>query len=271
MTTLPLSPQLLDTFRSLSVKKRQGVLEIISPDREYELTFFEGKIIHADRVDQSFIQFIASKVKSVSNLLSTELESVGRGEQITRLLQLTELELPKLIELKKSYDRETLSFLAEEHSFSFDFRTKIVRCPEGLSLDLSPGHYLLDLLEAMAIPEEVAKADVEHSSKLLVSAEGTVHLDSPALMVSPAVQNIAKAKVAKTATRKVRKHRRRPPRAGRFKELSEPKKHALKSILKLSGEQALMGVKLMLILILSLVAPKFLSDWCQILYSFLVL
>jgi len=271
MTALPLSPGLLDTFRSLSVKKRQGVLEIISPDREYELTFFEGKIIHADRVDQSFIQFLTGKVKSVSSLLSNELESVGRGEQITRLLQLTELELPKLIELKKAYDRETLAYLAEESSFSFDFRTKIVRCPEGLSLDLSPGHYLLDLLEGNVLAEEGISSELAEPAKISVTNGEVVRENTPTILATTAVKEPVLPQVAKVPARKTTKRRRRPPRAGRFKDSAPSKKHKLLGALKLNADQALMGVKLTLILLLSLFAPGFLSEWSQTLYAFLAL
>jgi hypothetical protein len=274
MSLLPLSPELLDTFRSLSVKKRQGVLEIISANREYELTFFEGKIIHADRVDQSFIQFLSEQVKSLSSLFSSELENVGRGEQITRLLQLTELELPKLIEFKKAYDRETLSYLAEETNFSFDFRTKIVRCPEGLSLELSPGHYILDLLEKMGTAEEMSQPPAE-TAKLTINTESVVSLERPqAAIAATTVPDVVQPAVQKEASTKIKRNKkktRRPPRAGRFKEASSGKKKGYSSILKLNPEQMLMGIKLTLILLLSLFAPGFLSDWSHTLYSFLVL
>jgi len=272
MNVLPLSPDLLDTFRSLSVKKRQGVLEIISPEREYELTFYEGKIIHADRIDQSFIQFLTGKVKSISSKLSSELENVGRGEQITRLLQLTELELPKLIELKKAYDRETLSYLADEHSFSFDFRTKIVRCPEGLSLELSPGHYLLDLLETMASTEEASQAAVPETAKITICSEGIVNGEKKTVITSTVVDQTPQPNVTRTRIKRSHKKKhRRPPRAGRFKVTPISNKEKLIGALKLNADQALMGVKLTLILILALSAPAFLASWSQTVFAFLVL
>lgn len=274
MTALPFSPELLDTFRSLSVKKRQGVLEIISPNREYELTFFEGKIIHADRIDQSFIQFLSEKVRSVSSLFSNELESVGRGEQITRLLQLTELELTKLIDYKKAYDLETLSYLADETSFSFDFRTKIVRCPEGLSLELSPGHYILNLLEGMAAAEEASQPAPAETAKLRISTDSGVSLERPAELIAIAVEEVVPTVVKKTPTKKhnrSKKRHRKPPRTGRFRVSQSPGKKNYFGALKLNAEQALMGVKLTLILLLALFAPGFLSNWSQTLYSFLVL
>jgi hypothetical protein len=256
MNDLPLTHELFDTLRSLSLKRRQGVLEVVCAKSEYELTFFDGKIIHADRLEHPFIDYLAEELGTEFSR-SKELSTVGRGEQIAKLLQLTGLGFDKLAELKKGYDRQTLHCLSSESHFSFDFRTKIVRCPDGLGLDLSPGHYMLDILERRLEPQVLTRVRVESGAEITPEISPQV-LPPVTLLESE----------SKTAPRRKKKMggKKRPPKVGRFKSSPSSQRRGGGRI---GPGQVLMCFKLCLILVLVMAGPGFIQNWVSILGGFL--
>ena len=88
MNDLPLTHELFDTLRSLSLKRRQGVLEVVCAKSEYELTFFDGKIIHADRLEHPFIDYLAEELGTEFSR-SKELSTVGRLETVQSSLRMS--------------------------------------------------------------------------------------------------------------------------------------------------------------------------------------
>lgn len=254
MNELPLTPELCDSLRMLSLKRRQGVLEILSAEREYELTFLEGKIVHVDRLDQPYIDYLLKRLPSEERqkVSLAQCESLGRAETIAVIAEQTAVAPAKLIFLKKQYDRECLLLLGREKSCSFDFRTRIVRCESELSLDLSPGHFLLDLLESREMAQPLAHAPIPPQPAVLPN------------VTEPALNS--KEPVVK---RKKIQRRKRPARVGRWQKTTQ--RSNKKKRLQFSTDKILTGVKLAWFLSLVVVVPTFLVDWLQQLSLFLSL
>lgn len=243
MNQLPLTPELCESLRMLSLKKRQGVLEILSAEREYEVTLLEGQIVHVDRFDHSFLDYLIKCLPSEERSLvsSSELERLSRGEAIDVVAENTSIPRAKLLFLKKQYDRECLLLLGREKSCSFDFRTRIVRCEADLSLDLSPGHYLLDLLEA----REAA----------LVA--GVSPAPAPQTTVMPEVESSKPRAVVKRVRKKSR-----PAKVGRWSK-TKRKKQGRGAFHLPSAEKILQGLKMLWFLTLVIVTPAFFANWLR--------
>lgn len=255
---LPLTPDLCDSLRTLSLKRRQGILEILSPEREYELTFLDGRIIHADRLDTPLVEYLIRRLNDAQQglLNRQQLDELSRVELLDHLCNVLKIPAQKLLYLKKQYDRETLLLLAKEQSISCDFRAKIVRCPEELSLDLSPGHLLLDLLEAMEISQGSQPAQAGASSKIEEPVKEVIKPRPGLADVGGAVSTEAKrARIREPHRRKIR----RPKRIGRWKRKSQTSKK--KFSFSVRGEQLFIGVKLILYLTLVVTIPPYFNDW----------
>jgi len=256
------------------------VLEIVAPLREYELTFLEGRIIHADRLDIPLCDYLFEQLTDADKkqVNQERLRDSNKGDLLTRIIESTKLSIRELIAYKHEYDRDTLRLLAAERSISFDFRTKIIRCPEGLSLELSPGHYLLDLLEAAesGTAPTAAKPAPQHQAQAPAPAPKA---DAPAPTVLPIAASAspepepANPSKGKSPTRiRARRKPKRPPRVGRWNkhdEIAPPQaKKRKREKLAVSGNQMFLGVKLLLFLSLVVFAPPFLNDWVSTLIAF---
>jgi len=243
--SMPFTSELCESLRALSLKRRQGVLEILAPGREYELTFLDGKIVHADRLDTPLYEFIFKRLseKERSQVNLQEVEERGRAEALTYIEESAQISRQKLSFLKKQYDRETLLLLSKERSYSFDFRTRIVRCAEEISLGLSPGHFLLDLLEA----QEAGRSEKN---------------PEPAVMkeVVPVVEE------PKVEKKKPRRKSKRPPRVAKWKATSEARLKR-EQILEARNRseralnQLFISIKLLLFLAIVIFGPAFIVDW----------
>lgn len=172
-------PALSAAFRSLSHKKRQGVLEITFDDALVQLSFFEGKIVEVTKVDDSELMPICERLV-VSNRLNPKLLERLRGNDITvkqlhkYLTDKNQLSHEEFIAAKSAVELDVLHSLVQVNGGYFNFKPKLVKVDKELALSLHPGQLVLDFLE------------IEHDDERFYSLFGAFESDSQLRVVAGA-------------------------------------------------------------------------------------
>ena len=139
-------------LRTLSYKRRQGLLMIEREDKALALLIANGLIVGVDEEDRPITKAIVAKLR-----VAEKLDDQTARRLLQTPLSLTELydELveggivsPRSFKMAKSaYEKDTLHSLRNYEGGTYNFKPKIIKHEEELSLNFSPGQLALDMIE----------------------------------------------------------------------------------------------------------------------------
>ena len=143
---------LTNLFRSLSQKRRQGVLEISMNDSLLKIGFHNGKIVEVSKAGQTLDRAIAGRLKDAEMISKKLFDSIAEVElTVDQLYQLVESEGPvpknNFSSVKEACELDTLFELKNLNQGYYAFKPQIVQMSKNFGLNLPPGQVLLDLME----------------------------------------------------------------------------------------------------------------------------
>ncbi|MCC6954700.1 MAG: DUF4388 domain-containing protein [Deltaproteobacteria bacterium] len=171
----PATERLSNEFRAISTKRKHGVLVVDSETATFEIMFQHGKIVFVSRTDESVARQVCLRLVKAGYLDEDFLDATFADdrplEQLSEILvgeQLVSHDV--LLQAITAYETDLLHSLRNIRHAHTEFRSKIVSLDPSVSLSLSPGQLLLDLVEITSEeerfrglfggPEEVADTEV---------------------------------------------------------------------------------------------------------------
>lgn len=143
---------LTQALRTLSQKRRHGILEISAMSHQIEIAFQNGKIIETKFAESPLVDAVCDKLMSAEKISPRERDAlVEAGLEMQSLYeQLVDAELvteDEFLRAKHSVEKDILYSLRDADSGFFQFKSKIVTADPKLCMSLSPGQLLLDMME----------------------------------------------------------------------------------------------------------------------------
>lgn len=156
------SDSLTQAFRSLSQKRRHGVLDIASPTGQFLIYFYNGKIIGAQTPEHPFVNVVCDKLKGAEaispDLCETLKSTVQELPELYRVLVGRNIvSLEHFLRAKRAYEMDILYGLRKLQGGVFKFNSKIVDVDDSLALSVAPGQLLLDMVELDAAESRLEK------------------------------------------------------------------------------------------------------------------
>lgn len=144
--------ELTRVFRSISQKRRQGVLEIQLGSHTVFITFHNGKIIDAGQSEKPSTLGICERLVVSGKMSGDQIqECLDQSKSVADLCKtLVERGLctrGDFLAAKTVYQMDTLYSLRKAGRGHYEFTPKMTRNEEEFSLNLAPGQLLLDMME----------------------------------------------------------------------------------------------------------------------------
>jgi len=154
---------LTQVFRTLSQKRRHGVLEITSASGQVEVFFHAGRIIGASSVDSPLSTLIARRLHSAQKISEDELndilEQIPEVERLVIILSAKEsITKDDFFQAKRACEMDLLYSVRSLEKGFYNFEQQIVETRDEMMLSISPGQLLLDFVELVSGEERFDKA-----------------------------------------------------------------------------------------------------------------
>ncbi len=144
--------ELTATFRTLSQKRRQGVLTIASGEEVYIIAFHNGKVVDVERSGENKVHTLLEKFVHLRALSEMVAEVIG--ETVQTIAELYDATVKKeylshqhFVRAKHSIEMNHLYSLRTIGAGTFEFIPKIVHADPVFGISISAGQLLLDMVE----------------------------------------------------------------------------------------------------------------------------
>jgi hypothetical protein len=143
---------LISVFKALSLKQRQGILEVTIPSSYYELCFHDGVVVEVKGTEDSVARLITSRLLEggyITKELTAALSDVELTvDQLYEFLVGDEhVDQQRFVSAKRAVEHDIIIYLSEAEEGFFNFTPKLIQFRPELSMAGSPGHLLLDVFE----------------------------------------------------------------------------------------------------------------------------
>lgn len=144
--------ELTRVFRSISQKRRQGVLEIQLGSHSVFISFHNGKIVDAGQLEKPSTLAICERLMLCGKMTSDQRqELLDEGMSIANLcgvlVEKGVCTKEEFLAAKTVFQMDTLYSLRKASRGHYEFTPKMTRNEEEYSLNLAPGQLLLDMME----------------------------------------------------------------------------------------------------------------------------
>ena len=145
-------PALYSLFRLLSVKRRQGLLEITLEGKTLNIILIEGLVCHvlfANGAELKYLIETLLRAGLISNHLAKIVLTQHRSldASYSYLVDGGHLTSEQFLSAKRCYERNLLHSLRTQNQAKYSFSPKVIAANEELALRDSPGQLLLDMIE----------------------------------------------------------------------------------------------------------------------------
>ncbi len=150
------SDSLTSLFRSLAQKRKSGVVDVTVAGVVIHISISGGKIVRAERNDLPLGTAVVQKLQQCGELGETIPDEAQNIEKLyTELVDSGLIVVEDFLRAKQAYEIDTLSSLAYSGEGFFEFHGQIVDVNPELSLGLTSGQFLLDLVQVKADRERI--------------------------------------------------------------------------------------------------------------------
>ncbi len=153
--------EFFSTIRTLSYRRRQGLLEIESGGEITEVLLSDGLVVEVRDSKRPLSVAIVAKLK-IANKITDKLavayvkSPVGVKLLADNLIDGAIVTREEFTAAKRAYELDRLHRLRNFRTGKFKFTPRIVRLGHDFELNLSPGHLMLDLIEMADSDESFA-------------------------------------------------------------------------------------------------------------------
>lgn len=143
---------LTQAFRTLSQKRRHGMLEISSGIGQFHVLFHNGRIVGAQLAERPILSAVAERLANARLVpadLAAEVPTLAAdiGELHQLLVGQGLVSEEQFLRAKHSYEMDVLYSLRKAQNGYFSFKARFVEADEQLGLSVAPGQVLLDMVE----------------------------------------------------------------------------------------------------------------------------
>jgi hypothetical protein len=175
---------LAGVFRSLSTKRRNGVLEIKTEDSVSLLSFVDGRIAYVERLDESLVRKVCERLVTAGLLEQAFLDQVfvedrTLSEMMDLLSDKRRIQKEVLQRAVRSYQLDVIHSLRHAARIRTDFKPKVLELDPDYCLSLAPGQLLLDLVELESDDERFTKVFGNASENTLSVRKTQLELKNP--------------------------------------------------------------------------------------------
>lgn len=152
---------LVNLFRTLSQRRRHGIVAISHADSFYEVLFHDGKIVGAAAGNQPIVHSVLSRLKRAGLFVGVELPDhlehspgaePGQIDVVRQAISYIRQTYPAqsiddFIRAKQASEIDLLHMLSSVEEASARFNPQGMQIDQSVSISISPGQLLLDLVD----------------------------------------------------------------------------------------------------------------------------
>lgn len=163
--------ELINALRTLSQKRRSGVLSLVGRGAAVDVLFYSGRIAAVEPKSEPVVPLIVQRLNAAGISIPGIPESAAAEISLEALITGVSSRSPQLkadvLAAKSAVEKDLLLSVWHNPEGFFDFQGRTVSISGELSLNLSPGQLLLDLVEIESNEKAFAAACGEKSPDLL--------------------------------------------------------------------------------------------------------
>ena len=165
-------------IRSLSYKRRQGVLTLEGGSRDMAVFFRNGEIVGVEEEDRPASVVVVAKLRVAGKLDDDTARKFVKNpipleDLVEELVDTGIVSEDDFFDAKRAYEMDRLHSLRSFEGGKYIFKPKVVKIDKRFSLDLAPGQLSLDIIELDEDEESFAQTfGGVNDTKVVLTVEG---------------------------------------------------------------------------------------------------